>query len=100
MIVFVDQIAVDEHYFPTMLTIQAAGVLANRSITWVDWSRGARRATFELTDITEHFMKRNLENNTCIYNDKPASFCYLFARKFSPIALESLLLLAPKYLGF
>ena len=31
---------VDEHYFPTMLTIEAPQSLANRSVTWVDWSRG------------------------------------------------------------
>ncbi|CAL5359216.1 unnamed protein product [Camellia sinensis] len=28
---------VDEHYFPTMLTIHASNLLANRSITWVEW---------------------------------------------------------------
>ncbi|KAL3631967.1 hypothetical protein CASFOL_024951 [Castilleja foliolosa] len=31
---------VDEHYFQTMLTIQSPHLLANRSLTWVDWSRG------------------------------------------------------------
>ncbi|KAF5931978.1 hypothetical protein HYC85_028149 [Camellia sinensis] len=31
---------VDEHYFPTMLSIQSPHLLANRSLTWVDWSRG------------------------------------------------------------
>ncbi|KAK3009316.1 hypothetical protein RJ639_014457 [Escallonia herrerae] len=31
---------VDEHYFPTMLSIQSPHLLANRTTTWVDWSRG------------------------------------------------------------
>nr|DAD48915.1 TPA_asm: hypothetical protein HUJ06_018852 [Nelumbo nucifera] len=53
---------VDEHYFPTMLTIQTPQLLANRSITWVDWSRGgAHPATFGNADITEDFLKRILE---------------------------------------
>ncbi|KAL3498562.1 hypothetical protein ACH5RR_041294 [Cinchona calisaya] len=92
---------VDEHYFPTMLTIRAANLLANRSITWVDWSRaGPHPATFGTADITEELMKRILENNTCIYNDQPTSVCYLFGRKFAPSALEPLFLLAPKYLGY
>ncbi|KAI3454120.1 hypothetical protein Pfo_010783 [Paulownia fortunei] len=92
---------VDEHYFPTMLTIQAAKLLANRSITWVDWSRGgAHPATFGGADITEEFMKRVYEGHSCLYNDQPSSICYLFARKFSPSALEALFLIAPNFLGF
>ncbi|XAR69271.1 hypothetical protein NMG60_11000799 [Bertholletia excelsa] len=92
---------VDEHYFPTMLTIQAANLLANRSITWVDWSRGgAHPATFGKADITAEFLKRIFEGNTCLYNNQPSSVCFLFARKFAPSALEPLLLVAPKYLGY
>ncbi|KAL0372165.1 UNVERIFIED_CONTAM: Glycosyltransferase BC10 [Sesamum calycinum] len=91
---------VDEHYFPTMLTIKAANLLANRSITWVDWSRGgAHPATFGGADITEEFMERVYGGHSCLYNDQPSSICYLFARKFSPSALEALFLLAPKFLG-
>ncbi|XP_052171163.1 glycosyltransferase BC10 [Diospyros lotus] len=92
---------VDEHYFPTMLTIQAANLLANRSITWVDWSRGgAHPATFGRADITEEFLKRVLEGHSCLYNNQPSSVCFLFARKFAPSALEPLLLVAPKYFGY
>ncbi|KAL6524029.1 hypothetical protein OROMI_031124 [Orobanche minor] len=92
---------VDEHYFPTMLTIRAGNLLANRSLTWVDWSRGgAHPATFGGADITERFLKRIFEGHSCLYNDKPGSLCYLFARKFAPSALEALFLLAPKYLGY
>ncbi|KAL1552369.1 glycosyltransferase BC10-like [Salvia divinorum] len=93
---------VDEHYFPTMLTIQAGGLLANRSLTWVDWSRGgAHPATFGASDVTdEFFMRRIYEGQRCLYNGQNSSVCYLFARKFSPNALQALFLLAPKFLGF
>ncbi|CAL5206157.1 unnamed protein product [Lathyrus oleraceus] len=83
---------VDEHYFPTMLTIQAGGALANRSITWVDWSRGgAHPATFGKSDITKEFFDRVLGDQKCIYNNRNSSVCVLFARKFAPSALEPLL---------
>ncbi|CAL5429254.1 unnamed protein product [Camellia sinensis] len=92
---------VDEHYFPTMLTIQAPNLLANRSITWVDWSRGgAHPATFGKADITVEFLKRVLEGHTCRYNDQPSSVCFLFARKFAPSALQPLLLAASKHFGY
>ncbi|KAE8731701.1 UPF0587 [Hibiscus syriacus] len=92
---------VDEHYFPTMLTIQSPNLLANRSITWVDWSRGGPHpATFGRSDITEEFFKRIHEGHECRYNDQPSSTCYLFARKFAPSAMEPLLRIAPKALGF
>ncbi|XP_047321413.1 glycosyltransferase BC10-like [Impatiens glandulifera] len=92
---------VDEHYFPTMLTIQASHMLANRSITWVDWSRGgAHPATFGRSDIKEAFLKKMVEGYSCVYNNQPSSICHVFARKFSPSALEALLLVAPKYFGY
>ncbi|XP_050363989.1 glycosyltransferase BC10 [Argentina anserina] len=92
---------VDEHYFPTMLTIQAGNMIANRSITWVDWSRGGPHpATFGNGDITEEFMKRMLSSHRCTYNSRNSTMCFLFARKFAPSALEPLLHLAPKFLGF
>ncbi|GMJ07637.1 hypothetical protein like AT5G11730 [Hibiscus trionum] len=92
---------VDEHYFPTMLTIQASNLLANRSITWADWSRGgAHPATFGSADITEEFFIRIYEGNECRYNNQPSSICFLFARKFAPNALEPLLEIAPKVFGF
>ncbi|KAI3967657.1 hypothetical protein MKX01_039567 [Papaver californicum] len=91
---------VDEHYFPTMLQVQVPHLLANRSVTWVDWSRGgAHPARFGKSDITEDFLKRMLDSS-CFYNDEPSNVCQLFARKFAPNALEPLLKLAPKILGF
>lgn len=92
---------VDEHYFPTMLTIKAGDLLANRSITYVDWSRGGPHpATFGKADITEAFFKRLHEGHSCVYNKRNSSVCFLFARKFAPSALEPLLLGAPKYFGY
>lgn len=92
---------VDEHYFPTMLTIQSPQLLANRSLTWVDWSRGgAHPATFGKSDITEEFFKRIFEGEKCLYNNQLSSVCFLFARKFSPGALDPLLGIASKILGF
>ncbi|XP_038999851.1 glycosyltransferase BC10-like isoform X2 [Hibiscus syriacus] len=88
---------VDEHYFPTMLTIQLPHLLANRTLTWTDWSRGgAHPATFGKADITESFFKRIFEGKSCLYNGQPSTICYLFARKFAPSALDPLLGLAYK----
>lgn len=93
---------VDEHYFPTLLTVKAPNILANRSITWADWSRGgAHPATFGKADITEEFfMKQVYESEECVYNGRNTTVCFLFARKFAPSSLEPLLYLAPNILGF
>ncbi|PSS07375.1 Choline monooxygenase [Actinidia chinensis var. chinensis] len=92
---------VDEHYFPTMLSIQSPRLLANRSLTWVDWSRGgAHPATFGKADIKEQFFKRIFDSKTCTYDDENSSVCHLFARKFAPSALEPLLENASKVFGF
>ncbi|KAL1293074.1 hypothetical protein HN51_053655 [Arachis hypogaea] len=91
---------VDEHYFQTMLTITMPHLLANRSLTYVDWSRGgAHPATFGKDDIKEDFFRRIKVDQTCIYNGQPTSTCFLFARKFAPNALEPLLDIAPRVLG-
>ena len=91
---------VDEHYFQTMLTINTPHLLANRSLTYVDWSRGgAHPTTFGKDDIKEEFFKKILQDQTCLYNNQPSSLCFLFARKFAPNALGPLLDIAPKALG-
>uniref|UniRef100_A0A0D6QY64 Uncharacterized protein n=1 Tax=Araucaria cunninghamii TaxID=56994 RepID=A0A0D6QY64_ARACU len=92
---------VDEHYFPTMLSIRHGSLLANRSITWVDWSRGGPHpATFSNTDITEEFLGKIRFGNLCTYNNQTTSLCFLFARKFAPSALDPLLRLSSKVMGF
>ncbi|CAA0287397.1 unnamed protein product [Arabidopsis thaliana] len=90
---------VDEHYFPTMLSMKHRVLLANRTLTWTDWSRGgAHPATFGKADVTESFLKKLTGAKSCLYNDHQSQICYLFARKFAPSALEPLLQLAPKIL--
>uniref|UniRef100_A0A1J3FBV1 Core-2/I-branching beta-1,6-N-acetylglucosaminyltransferase family protein n=1 Tax=Noccaea caerulescens TaxID=107243 RepID=A0A1J3FBV1_NOCCA len=91
---------VDEHYFPTMLSMEHRILLADRTLTWKDWSRGgAHPATFGKADVTEDFLKKLPGAESCLYNDQHSQVCYLFARKFAPSALEPLLQLAPKILG-
>ncbi|KAK8953751.1 hypothetical protein KSP40_PGU010675 [Platanthera guangdongensis] len=92
---------VDEHYFPTLLHIEKPNLIANRSITFTDWSRGgAHPATFGEADISEEFFRKLLDGHDCFYNGQHSSVCVLFARKFAPGALEPLLRLAPAVLGF
>ncbi|MED6157048.1 hypothetical protein PIB30_019888 [Stylosanthes scabra] len=92
---------VDEHYFPTMLSIEAGNELANRSLTWVYWSRdGPHPGTFGKSDITEEFIDRVRNQDRCEYNDKNYTVCFLFARKFAPSALKPLLDMDSKVLGF
>ncbi|KAJ9537544.1 hypothetical protein OSB04_030277, partial [Centaurea solstitialis] len=68
---------VDEHYFPTMLTIQSPHLLANRTLTYVDWSRGgAHPASFGKDDITQEFIRKIQHGHTCLYNNQPTSACY------------------------
>ncbi|XP_020274420.1 uncharacterized protein LOC109849058 isoform X2 [Asparagus officinalis] len=92
---------VDEHYFPTMLAIETPRLISNRTVTWVDWSRGgAHPATFGRGDVNEEFLKRIIEGQSCLYNGQPSSVCFLFARKFAPSALEPLLNFTSNLLGF
>lgn len=92
---------VDEHYFPTMLTIEAGGVIANRSLTWVDWSRGGPHpATFGGRDITEELLTRIVDGQNCSYNGGTSSICSLFARKFAPSSLQPLLRQALDMFGY
>ncbi|URE40281.1 Core-2/I-Branching enzyme [Musa troglodytarum] len=65
---------VDEHYLPTVVAKLAPGLNANRSVTWVDWSRGGSHpATYKRRDVSLRLM---------------------FARKFEASALGRLLLIA------
>ncbi|XP_051148196.1 glycosyltransferase BC10-like [Andrographis paniculata] len=92
---------VDEHYFPTMLSIKSPRELANRSLTWVDWSRGgAHPATFGAGDVSKQFFDKIGKDQTCYYNDQPTNLCFLFARKVSPNALDPLLRYSHRFFGF
>ncbi|KAM7520260.1 hypothetical protein LguiB_019222 [Lonicera macranthoides] len=91
----------DEHYLPTLVNILYGEMNSNRSVTWIDWSRGgAHPGKFEWGDITDEFLNQIRFGSECVYNGNTSSICSLFARKFIPSALEPLLLIAPLVLGF
>lgn len=91
---------IDEHYLPIMLTIEAPNRLANRTVTWVDWSRGGSHpGTFGAANVTGDLLRRIRGAERCSYNGRPTNLCYLFARKFTPESLPPLLELAPTLFG-
>lgn len=85
----------DEHYIPTFINMFHGSYNANRTVTWVNWSFGGPHpAMYGRENITEGFIQGIRNNGTgtrCLYNGKPTSVCFLFARKFDPSALEPLL---------
>ncbi|URD88783.1 Core-2/I-Branching enzyme [Musa troglodytarum] len=96
-----EMIVQHEHYFPTVLTVKAAHIIANRSITWELWRSGQfEPVTFGMEDTTETLLRKMNEEHECSHNDKPTAVCFLFARRFAPSALWPLLKLAPTSLGF
>lgn len=92
----------DEHYIPTYLQIFHPLLNSNRTVTWVDWSLGGPHpASFGRENITEGFIQNIRNNGTeCWYNFQRTPICYLFARKFDPSALEPLLNISSKVMGF
>ncbi|CAA6663924.1 unnamed protein product [Spirodela intermedia] len=92
----------DEHYIPTYLNMFHGELNANRTVTWVDWSRlGPHPAQFGRADVNETFIQSIRNNGTiCTYNSKPTSVCFLFARKFAPSALEPLLKISQTVMKF
>ncbi|KAG6627493.1 glycosyltransferase BC10-like [Carya illinoinensis] len=91
----------DEHYLPTLVSIQFWRRNSNRTLTWVDWSKGGPHPSRYLrTDVTIDFLKRLRSGSQCKYNGKSTNVCYLFARKFTLHALDRLLRFAPKLMHF
>ncbi|BAF14261.1 glycosyltransferase BC10-like [Oryza sativa Japonica Group] len=92
----------DEHYIPTYLHLRHGARNANRTVTWVDWSRGGPHpARFGKATVTPAFVQAIRNNGTrCAYNGKPTTVCYLFARKFAPSALGPLLNMSTTLLEF
>ena len=91
----------DEHYLATLVNKLRPEMNSNRSITWVDWSRGGSHPTkFVRKDVTEAFLNQARYGLNCSYNRGLSSICFLFARKFHPSTLEPLLRIAPSLLGF
>ncbi|XP_054798296.1 glycosyltransferase BC10-like [Prosopis cineraria] len=91
----------DEHYLPTLVSIKFWKHNSNRTLTWVDWSKGGPHpARFTRMDITHEFLERMRRGRACKYNGKKTDVCHLFARKFTPHALDRLLRFAPKLMQF
>ncbi|KAG6534949.1 glycosyltransferase BC10-like [Zingiber officinale] len=92
----------DEHYIPTYMNMFHGSLTANRSVTWVDWSRGGPHpARYGALNITVEFIQAIRNNGTfCMHNSVPTNICFLFARKFAPSALPPLLNLTQAVMGF
>lgn len=93
----------DEHYFPTLANVLGWDRNANRSLTWVDWSKGGPHpARFSWSDINvELFQKLRNQTGECFKTKMEGpGFCFLFARKFAPNTLKRLMKIAPKAMHF
>ncbi|CAN1243115.1 Glycosyltransferase BC10 [Linum perenne] len=92
----------DEHYLPTLVYIKFPEENSNRTLTWTDWSRGGPHpSSFSYGDVNLQLLERMRNHSQhCIYNGKETSLCYVFARKFNPDALGSLLRVALRFLQF
>ncbi|ESQ28430.1 hypothetical protein EUTSA_v10018660mg [Eutrema salsugineum] len=98
----------DEHYFPTLLNLmpsQLGSRNSNRTLTWTDW--GKRRAhprTFGALEVNVGFLEwlRRSDKEYCEHNGEvnKTRLCFLFARKFSPNALDKLLQFASTVMHF
>ncbi|KAL6010839.1 hypothetical protein ACLOJK_001281 [Asimina triloba] len=92
---------VDEHYLPTFVSIEFRERNANRGLTWVDWSKGGPHpARFIRKQVTAELLEWMRSGKECEYNGEKTRICFLFARKFLPSALDRLMRLAPKAMGF
>ncbi|VVA21498.1 PREDICTED: Glycosyl transferase [Prunus dulcis] len=91
----------DEHYLPTYVNIKFRKKNSNRTLTWVDWSRGGPHPSkFMRTDVTVDFLEKLRHGTKCEYNGKSTDVCHLFARKFLPNTLDRLLRFGPKLMKF
>ncbi|GAA0160486.1 transferase [Lithospermum erythrorhizon] len=87
----------DEHYIPTMVTLKFWKKNANRTLTWVDWSKGGPHPMrFGRYEINVDMLKSLRNGGECLYNGKPSNICHLFARKFTYLSLNRLLMFSKK----
>ncbi|XP_061357571.1 glycosyltransferase BC10-like [Gastrolobium bilobum] len=91
----------DEHYLPTLVSIKYWKRNSNRTLTWVDWSRGGPHPSrYIRPHVTFDFLDKLRYGSSCEYNGQSTNVCHLFARKFTPHALDRLLRFAPKIMQF
>ncbi|KAK3021004.1 hypothetical protein RJ639_046034 [Escallonia herrerae] len=82
----------DEHYLPTFVSLRSWMKNSNRTLTWVDWSKGGPHpAKFSRTHVTLELLQEMRYGHRCSYNGQSTNICFLFARKFSESALSRLL---------
>ncbi|CAF2108208.1 unnamed protein product [Brassica napus] len=73
----------DEHYLPTLVNKICPEMNSNRTVTWVDWSRGGSHpARFMKEDIRVGFLDWIRFGSNCSYDGEVTNVCFLFARKF------------------
>ncbi|KAI4352205.1 hypothetical protein L6164_006479 [Bauhinia variegata] len=90
----------DEHYIPTLVHMKHSELNSNRSLTWVDWSRGGPHPRkFGWIDVKPELINYIKFGSECVYNGNTTNVCFLFARKFLPNTLRPLLRVAPWLLG-
>ncbi|KAM0983549.1 hypothetical protein ACFX2C_011083 [Malus domestica] len=93
----------DEHYLPTFVHLKFAARNANRTLTWVDWSKGGPHPMeYRSPNVTAALLSslRSGYGRKCEYNGRSTDVCFLFARKFMPDTLDKLLRLATQIMYF
>ncbi|XP_071689607.1 glycosyltransferase BC10-like [Rutidosis leptorrhynchoides] len=91
----------DEHYLPTFVSKKVGAKNSRRTLTFVDWSKGGSHpARYTRNDVTIQFLEKLRSANHCEYNGRQNQTCFLFARKFTPHAMDRLLRFAPKIMQF
>lgn len=91
----------DEHYIPTFLNIEYPLVNSDRSLTYVDWSKGGPHPyRFGRWEVTVDLLRQMQNGSECMYNGEATRVCFLFARKFIPSSLFRLLELASEVMHF
>ncbi|XP_078166162.1 glycosyltransferase BC10-like [Carex rostrata] len=86
----------DEHYIPTFLIATSWMNNANRSVTYTDWTaRKHHPASFGKDAVTLDLFEKIRYSENCTYNGIRTRVCSLFARKFLPDSLVSLMKLGP-----
>ncbi|KAF8039621.1 hypothetical protein BT93_B1980 [Corymbia citriodora subsp. variegata] len=80
----------EEHYFPTLLSLEDPGGCTHYTLTRVNWTGtvNGHPHTYRPPEVSPDLIHRLRESN---YSDS-----YLFARKFSPDCLEPLMSIADK----
>ncbi|EMS66025.1 hypothetical protein TRIUR3_18883 [Triticum urartu] len=95
-----------QHYLPTTVNMLHGARNANRTVTYVDWSKGgAHPAKYTAENVTAAAIqgirrRRWRSDRPCYYNQRPTSMCFLFARKFAPDTLGPLLNMSSAVMGY